>query len=150
MGEAAGASGASIASAGLGAYASIKKGEGVQASDEFQAKRAERAAAFGKLQAEQTDTVMRENLNTTLANIEVIRAAAHIDPTSPTSAAIEERQTMVSERQRRTALLNTQSQVAEDEASGKYLRDAGDYALKQGYLEAGIKLASAGAKGLTA
>jgi hypothetical protein len=51
----------------------------------MQAERAERAAQFGKLQATLADTTMRENLNTTLSNIDVIRAAAKIDPTSPTT-----------------------------------------------------------------
>lgn len=138
-----GASAASIASLGLSAYSSIQKGEGAKASNEAQAARAERAAEFGKLQAGLTDTNFRENLNTTLANIEVIRAAGHIDPTSPTTAAVEEHNRMLSDRQRTTALLNIESQVSEDEASAKFLHQAGDFALSQSYLEAGIKGASA-------
>lgn len=138
-----GASGASIASLGLSVFSSIAKGQGTKAADEMQADRAERAAQFGKLQAGLTDTTMREQLNTTLANIDVIRAAAHIDPTSPTTAAVEGHSTMLSDRQRTAALLSINSQVSEDEASAKYLRDAGDYALKMGYLEGGVKVASA-------
>jgi hypothetical protein len=140
----------SIASLGLSAYSSIAKGQGTQAADQMQAERAERAAAFGKLQAGLTDTVMRENLNTTLGNIEVIRAASHIDPTSPTTAAIEDRQSMISDRQRTAALLSIKSQVSEDEASAKYLRDAGDYALSMGYLDAGVKIAGGVGKAFTA
>lgn len=145
-----GASGLSIASLGLSAYSSIAKGQGTQAADEMQADRAERAAQFGKLQANLTDTVARENLNTTLSNIDVIRAASHADPTSPTAVAFEDRQRMLSERQRTSALLTINSQVAEDQASAKYLREAGDYALKMGYVDAGVKVAGAIAKGLAA
>jgi hypothetical protein len=34
---------------------------------------------------------MRENLNVTLGNIEAVRGAAGVDPTSPTTAALMER-----------------------------------------------------------
>lgn len=143
------ASGASIASLGLSAFSSITKGQGTQAADEFQAAKAERAAQFGRLQAELTDTTMREQLNTTLSNIDVIRAAGRVDPTSPTTAAIEAHNTMLSDRQRTAALLNIKSQISEDEASAKYLHEAGDYALKMGYVDAGVKVGGAVAKAFT-
>src|SRR5438093_1112218 len=91
---AAGASVASIASMGLSAYGSVLGGKAKKQELDFQgsqygmqADRASRAAEFGKLQASLTDTVLRENLNVTLGNIDVMRAAAHVDPTSPTTAA---------------------------------------------------------------
>jgi hypothetical protein len=150
MGEAAIASGSSIASLGLGAFSSVLKGYGTQAADEMQADRARRAAEFGKLQAELTDTQFRERLNTTLSNIEVIRSAARIDPTSPTTAALEDFETMKSERQRTVAGLNIRSQIDEDEASADYLRRAGSFALGMGYFDAFTKIAGAVGKGLTA
>lgn len=142
MGEAAGAaSGLSIASLGLSAYSSIAKGQGAKAGAEAQADRAERAAEFGRLQADLTDTTMREQLNTTLGNIDVIRAAGRIDPTSPTTGAVEDFERMKSDRQRTAALLSIKGQVAEDTASAKYLRESGDYALKLSYLDAAAKVA---------
>lgn len=147
LGDMGGSAGpASIASLGLGVFSSIEKGLGTQAADEMQAARAERAAEFGKLQASMTDTHFREELNTTLGNIEVIRAAANIDPTSPTSAALEDRQRMLSERQRSASALTIKSQIDENEASAKYLRQAGDFAATMGYVNAGINVASAVAK----
>lgn len=136
-------SGPSIAALGLSVYGSITGGKAKQASYQAQADRAARAAEFGKLQAEQTDLHFRDELNTTLGNIDVIRAASHIDPSSPTTAAIEDRQRMVSDRGRSSALLSIRSQISEDEASAAYLRKAGDYAVKQSYLKAGIDVASA-------
>lgn len=146
-----GASAASIAGLGLSVFSSIEKGKGTQAGYEFQAAKAERAAEFGKLQAQLTDTSFREELNTTLSNIDVIRAAAHIDPTSPTTAAVEGYSTMLSDRQRTAALLNINSKVAENLSDANYLRQAGDFALKSSYLNAGVQVASAvGKAGLAA
>lgn len=149
-GAGAGASGTSIASLGLGAASSVLKGFGQQSSLEMQSKRAERAAEFGKLNAELTDTTMREQLNTTLGNIDVIRAAARIDPTSPTTAAVEALETMKGDRQRSAATLSLRAQAAEDEASARYLHQAGDFAVLTGFLDAGTKLAGGFAKGFAA
>lgn len=155
MGEAAGGSSgsgagaASIASLGLSAYGSVLKGEGTQAADEMQAAKAERAAEFGRLQAGLVDASMRENLNVTLGNIDVIRAAGRVDPTSPTTAAVEDYNRMVGERARTAQELSIRSQVAEDEASAQYLRQAGDFALTQGYLSAGVDVLKGVAKAAT-
>jgi hypothetical protein len=82
-----------------------------------------------------------EHLNNVLGNIEVMRAAGNVDPTSPTTSAIEEWNRTLSDRQRGAAVLGLQTQAASDEASAKYLREAGGYAQTQGYLGAGIKIA---------
>src|ERR1700716_1286946 len=95
-----GASGTSLLALGLSAYSDVEKGAATQASDEFQADQAREHAKFGRLQADLADTTARERLNTSLGNIDAIRAAAHIDPTSPTTQAVEQWQTQISERQR--------------------------------------------------
>lgn len=151
MGEAAGkvSSAASIGSLGLSAFADVEKGMGTQAADEMKADKAKRAAEFGRLQAGLVDASMRENLNTTLGNIDVIRAAGRIDPTSPTTAAVLDFNRMVGERARTAQEVSIRSQAAEDEASSKYLREAGDYALKMGYLNAGVDVLKGVAKAAT-
>lgn len=138
-----------MASLALTAAGTISKGQGVQAADEMQAAKAEQAAEFGKLQAGLTDTVMRENLNTTLGNISVIRAAGNIDPTSPTTAAIEDRQSQISNRQRNASLVSINAQVASDQASAAYLHQAGAFALKQSYLGAAAGVFGGISKGLS-
>lgn len=147
MGAAA-AGASSMASLALTAAGTISKGQGEKAADEMQAAKAEQAAEFGKLNAGLTDSVMRENLNTTLGNIDVIRAAGNIDPTSPTTAAIEDRQSQVSNRQRNAALVSINAQVASDQASAAYLRQAGSFALKQSYLGAAAGVLGGIGKGL--
>lgn len=138
---------ASIASLALTATGDIAKGSATKAADEFQADRATRAAQFGEMQATLTDTTMRENLNTTLGNIEAVRAAAGIDPTSPTTAALMDRSTQLSDRQRMAAVGSIKAQSAEDLASADYLRKAGDFAVTQSYLSAATDVAGGVAKG---
>lgn len=143
------AAGAASGSAALGAISAITSGSGTQASDDQQASRLEQAAAFGETQATLTDATMRENLNTTLGNIETIRAASGTDPNSPTGAALMDRSTELSDRQRLAAVGTIKQQDAEDMASASYLKQAGDFAVKQSYLNAGIGVATSVAKAFT-
>src|SRR6185503_19379850 len=92
---------------------------------------------------------MRENLNTTLGNIEAIRAAGNIDPTSPSTSAVLDRQAQISNRQRTAADVTINSQVAADEASANYLRQAGKFAVTQSYLQAAAGVAGGVAKGMS-
>lgn len=146
--------GASIASAGFGAMSSVASGAGAQAQanlkaaeSEFQAQRAERAAMFGRIQADQTDVSLREELNTTLANIDAIRGASGIDPSSPTGAAIRDREEEVSDRQRRSKVASLLMQAEEDDRSAvfgrstaMYMRQVGDMAFQAGKIGAAAKL----------
>jgi hypothetical protein len=138
---------ASIASLGLTVAGDITKGNATKAADDFQADRATRAAEFGQTQAALTDTTMRENLNVTLGNIEAVRGAAGVDPTSPTTAALMEHSTALSDRQRMAAVGSIKAQSEEDLASADYLRKAGDFAVTQSYLSAGTDAVSGIAKG---
>lgn len=144
------AGGASVASLGLTVASDITSGSATQAGDDFKAAQAERAAEFGITQANLTDVTMRENLNTTLGNIESIRAAANIDPSSPTTAALLERSSALSDRQRTAAVGTQRAQAADDLASADYLKRAGDFAVKQSYLKSATDVASALAKAVPA
>jgi hypothetical protein len=140
------AAGTSMLSIGLSAYSDIQKGAATQAADEFQANKANEAAKYGRLQADLNDTTYRERLNTTLGNIDAIRAAAHVDPTSPTTAAVEQWQTQISERQRLAASGTLRAQASADDASAEYLRKKGAYAQQEGYLNAATDVAGAASK----
>jgi len=141
---------ASVASLALTAASDVTKGSSTQASDDFQADRATRAAQFGEVQANLTDATMRQNLNTTIGNIETIRAAGNIDPSSPTSAALLEQNERRSDSQRMAAVGSIRSQDEEDMASADYLRKAGNFAVTQSYLAAGSDIAGGVFKAVTA
>lgn len=145
-GSGSGAGGASLLSIGLSAYADVEKGAGTKAADDFQAAKATQDAQYGRLQADLNDTTSHERLNAQLGNIDAIRAAAHIDPTSPTTQAVEQWQTQISERQRLATSGTLRAQASTDDASAAYLKQAGQFAQSQGYLNAGIDVATGIAK----
>lgn len=131
---------AAVGSLALDAGSSILKGHGEKASADFLAARDRRAAEIGRAKADQTDAFMREELNTTLANIDVVRSAAGADPLSPTALAIKENEMRIGDRERRTRVGNILAQADEDDASAVYRRQAGRTALLGGYLSAGAKI----------
>jgi hypothetical protein len=129
--------GTSLLSLGLSAMSTINEGKGKKAGFDFQADKAARAAEFGKINLANTDTAYREQLTTTLGQIDAQRAAGNVDPTSPTTGVLEDRQRTLSDRQRTAALASIQGQIDEDTASAAYLRKAGDYAVYSSYWKAG-------------
>jgi hypothetical protein len=90
MGAAGAAAGTSIAGAGVGAYAQILSSQGTAAGMNYKAASLENAAARGRVAALQTGASASERLAADLGNIDAVRAAAHVDPTSPTGAAIRD------------------------------------------------------------
>ena len=141
---------ASIASMGLSAAGAVTKAEGVQSADEMQAAQSEQAAQFAQLQATLSDTNYRQKLNTTLANIDAIQSSHDVDITSPTTSAIEQWNTQLSDTQRIAQDVTLRTQAATDIASANYLQSAGNFALGQGFLSAGADIAGGAAKGFGA
>lgn len=134
-----------VAAAALGGLAldgasSIVQGVGEKKSQDWLASRDARAAQLGLIKGEQTSAFMRDELNTTLSNIDVVRSAANADPMSPTALAVKEREREVGDRQRRVAVGNINAQAQEDAASAMYRREAGRTALLGGFLGAGGKI----------
>lgn len=143
-GASAGASqagGTSLLSIGLSTYSTLLKAEGAAAADEWQAAKLENAAKYGELKAVQTGAQMSRSLNTTLGNIEAVRAAARADPNSPTGAAILDEQEAIGTDQRQTVVGSILAQANQDRADAKYYRSAADRALFAGYIDAGAGIA---------
>lgn len=143
MGNTGGPTLASMAGVGLSAYGQVLKGEGEQAGAEYRAQRLERQAQIGKVAATQTNVQGLEELNTTLGNIDAIRAAAHTDPTSPTGAALRDRAEYLGYRGTNIAVANILEQTKQQEADAQYLRTAGKYALLGGRIGAAATILGA-------
>lgn len=136
MGSAA-AGATSLASAGLTAYADLLKGQGQSEGYAFEAEKKDVAAKYGELKAVQTGGQMTRSLNTTLGNIEAVRAAARTDPNSPTGAAIFDEQEAIGNEQRSITVNSILQQSRQDRADAAYYRDASSRAMTLGYVSAG-------------
>jgi hypothetical protein len=128
---------AGVAASAAGTY---MQGEATSAADQYQAQRLDRAAQYGKVQAVQTSAQGLEKLNVTLGNIDAVRAAGNVDPSSPTTTAIRDRTSFLSERDTGIRVENILAQASQNESDAAYLRDASGYALTMGMVGAGATL----------
>lgn len=145
MGSTVGAAGAGALSAVspvMAVYSGLVKGQGDQAAADYQANKLRVAADYARTSAVQTDAQMRENLNVQLGNIDAVRAAANVNPASPTTAAIRDRTEMIGDRSRSTKVGNIMAQAAQDESDATYYNQAGAFALQMGIAGGAAKAAS--------
>jgi hypothetical protein len=136
-----GAGGTSIASIGLQAYSTMLQAQGVAEADEYQAAKLENSAKYGELKAVQTGGQMARSLNTTLGNIEAVRAASRADPNSPTGAAILDEQQQIGTDQRLTTVNSILAQANQDRSDAAYYKSAADHALFAGEVSAAAGIA---------
>jgi hypothetical protein len=134
---------AAIAGAGATAFSAVEQAKGTQAADQFQANVDKTKAEYAGAAAAETNASLTDKLATTLGNIDVIRAAGHTDPTSPTTMALRARATEVSNQERAIKVGNIYAQQTADLTDAAYLRSAGDFAMNMGYLTAGADVATA-------
>lgn len=128
--------GLSLAGTAMTAAGDISKARGQATGYQFQEAQAQRKAAAARVAADQTDVAYRENLTTTLGNIGAIRAAAGVDPSSPTTDAIMQHETMISDRARMVKVGNLNSQAESDDQAASYYQYAANSALNTGYMSA--------------
>lgn len=138
------AGGNSLMSIGLSAYSTMLSAEGAATADEYQAAKLDNAAKYGELKAVQTGAQMTRSLNNTLGNIAAVRAAANTDPTSPTGAAVMQRQEEIGDEQRSITVNSILQQARQDSSDAEYYRKAADHALLAG----GVSAAAGVAKGI--
>lgn len=103
-------------------------------ADSFKSAQAAQAARYGKIQAAETDTAIRENLSDVVSNIRAIRASSGISADSPTTTAIIENETKMAERERRIRVNSILGQVGSDEASSQFFKTAAGDAFLYGTL----------------
>jgi hypothetical protein len=138
MGAAAGAAGASI---GGRAYRQPDIGEPRRGRrHELQGSVARECGGARRVAAAQTGATASERLAADLGNIDALRAAAHSDPTSPTSAAVRDLHESLGLTQKSSADDQIMAQSAQEESDAAYLRSASKYALLAGELGAGATL----------
>jgi hypothetical protein len=137
------AGGMSLAGAGLSAYSTILSSEGTANADEYQAEKLRVAAQYGDLKAAQTGGQMARNLNTTLGNIDAVRAAANDSPMSPTGVAFRNNQEEIGNENRQITVNSILQQSMQERSDAAYYQSAASSALTGGVLGAVGGLASA-------
>ena len=126
----------SLAATGFGVTGKLQQGSAQAAGAKQAAAQAARAAQIGQLKATQTDTFMRDDLTSTLANIDAIHASANSDPGSPTSLALDAHTERVEDQNRVQRVANINSQAASDRSASEFYRRSAGSALLGGYLGA--------------
>lgn len=126
----------SMASIGFKAAGQENAAQGQAAADTFKAQQLEEAAQYGELKATQTGAQMTRNLVMTLGNIDAVRAASRVDPSSPSAAAVHDFVEQTGEEQRSITTSNIARQAQMDEQNAQYMRYASSQALLGGDLAA--------------
>lgn len=127
----------SVASLGFKVGGDIMAGQSKAAADEFKAQQLQTQAEYGQVKANQTSTQMQQQLSDILGNISAVRAAANVDPNSPTSDALLARNEAKGEQQRQIAVNNVNAQVAADQQGADFYKNAAGSETLGGFLGAG-------------
>ena len=133
MGQTA-AGGMSMAATGfkmLGDYTSSRAESG---ADIYRSELLEQQAQYGELKAKQTNAQMTRNLAITLGHVDAVRAAAHLDPSSPTGAAVRGEMEATGTERKGITVENILQQARMDEANAAYMRSQSSNALLSGDL----------------
>ena len=132
MGAAGAAGGMSLAATGfkmLGDYTSSRAEAG---ADVYKSELLEQQAEFGRTKATQTNAQLTRNLAITLGHVDAIRAAAHVDPGSPTGAAVRGEMEATGQMRKDITVENILQQTRMDEANAAYARSQASNALLSG------------------
>ncbi|MEJ0095767.1 MAG: hypothetical protein WDN46_20875 [Methylocella sp.] len=129
-----GASALSLLSTGLGVFGAIQQGNANAQGAEFQAQQAERASQFGQIKALQTSTFMSRNLQTSIDNIQAVRASANVEGNSPTGEAIENNVRTTGQQQISQKVQNIDAQSQQDQDAAAFYTQSANNALLGGFL----------------
>jgi hypothetical protein len=125
----------SVASLGLGAASTLSQANANAQGAGHQAQNAVYAGQAARVNANAIDAYLRDDLRKTLANIDAIRASAGMDP-SPTSGAIRDENTRVSEEQRVAKVTSMRAQAKQYDQDAKFYMSAARQYATGGYLQA--------------
>lgn len=132
MGSVAGP--AAAVGTGLSLVSGVMQGEGTKAADEMQSAELSEKAQLGQAAAVETNANSVEKLNSSLGNIDAVRAASGDSPSSPTGSELRSTTASYSNEQRAIKVGNILSQSEMDTAGANYMQQAGSFAMTQGVL----------------
>lgn len=97
---------------------------GVSQGQKHQAAQAKQQAEVGRMQADQIDTAYRDELSSTISNIQNIRASTGAAAFSPTGMALEEGQKKISDRNRTRDVASRNMQATQLDKDAKFLKSS--------------------------
>lgn len=113
----------------LSGLSSIVGAIGAMQGQKYEAAKARVAARVGRVQADQIDAAYRDELSSTLANIQAIRASTGVGGDSPTTLALQEASEKTSDRNRSRDVASRKIQANLDEAEGRFLKSSAKFSL---------------------
>jgi hypothetical protein len=119
----------------------VMQAQGQSAGAKAQQIKAQKQAQIARVQADQADTAYRDELSTTLANIDTIRASANVASNSPTAFALRDQANEDStlQRQRKVAGIRMQANQLDQDAA--FYGSAARNYMSAGLVNAGGQLA---------
>lgn len=97
---------------------------GASQGQKHQAAQAKQQAEVGRMQADQIDTAYRDELSSTISNIQNIRASTGAAAFSPTGMALEEGQKKISDRNRTRDVASRNMQATQLDKDAKFLKSS--------------------------
>ncbi len=122
----------SLASTGFSMFGQSRQASAQATADTYKADQASISAKIGQVQATQTDTYMRNQLQSSMANIMAVNAAQGASSDSPSTAAIMARVTGQSDTDRATRESNIMAQVYQDQGAAGFYQQSANNALTGG------------------
>lgn len=135
----------SIGSLVLGAASTMSQASASAAGATHQAQQAVYSAQASRINANETDAYYRDDLRKTLANIDAIRASAGMVE-SPTSVAIADENTRISDEQRVAKVTSLRAQARQSDEDAKFYQSAARSYMANGFMSAAAGLAGGAVK----
>lgn len=104
----------------LQGFGKLQEGSGDAQGQRYEGERAKRVAEIARIEAAETDTTLRGELDTVLGSIRAIRASTGVDVNSPTSLAVMQREREVADRERRIRVGSARMQAGQADADSAF------------------------------
>lgn len=122
------------ASSGLKVAGGLAQGRAAKLEGQLKAARYQMAAETGRVRAIQTDAAYRDELSTTLANIDAITAGQNRGVDSATSRALADKAETINSRARQIAVSNEKIKAITADSDALMARQAGKRAMNASVL----------------
>jgi len=140
--------GASLAAAGVSAYAKTKQAAAQATAQKYQAQQLEIQSEYDRIAAMQEESARRNKLTSSLEAVRAVQAGRGVGMDSPTVTAIEESAIDRGERDIASSKLTAQAKVSQEQTNAKLLEEQAGQTMEAGKFAAITTLLGAGTQSL--